>query len=526
MANKALFNSKFGWLRKPDARNMHGAPAYAFAPKHALAQYAATGCLNSTFYAHADEQLDVVLDLVRALDDVFVAKAAVFARERGFMKDMPALLCAVLAKRNAAVLERVFPRVIDNAKMLRNFVQIVRSGVAGRRSLGSAPKRMVRAWFDGRDDDALFRGAVGQAPSLGDIVALAHPKPRTAEREALYGYLLGQVRTSPALPGLVKAYEAFKCGESLDVPAVPMEMLTSLPLSESDWSNVARRATWQATRMNLNTFARHGVFGRPGRVQNAREAEVTQVVADRLRNAKLLRQARALPYQLMVAYANVDPAVPAVVRQALQDAMEIALANVPSFEGKVYVLPDVSGSMHSPVTGHRRGATTAVRCLDVAALIAAAVLRKNPLAEVLPFNDDVVPAILNPRDSVATNAAKLAELPSGGTNCSAPLKELNKFKAQGDLVVFVSDNESWVDAAGTGQATGVLKQWTAFKERNPKARLVNIDVQPNRTSQAPDRDDILNVGGFSDQVFETVAAFAAGRLGDGPWVSEIESVAI
>jgi hypothetical protein len=38
-------------------------------------------------------------------------------------------------------------------------------------------------------------------------------------------------------------------------------------------------------------------------------------------------------------------------------------------DGKVYVFPDTSGSMQSPVTGHRTGATTHVTCLDVAALV-------------------------------------------------------------------------------------------------------------------------------------------------------------
>ena len=38
-------------------------------------------------------------------------------------------------------------------------------------------------------------------------------------------------------------------------------MLTALPLGKSDWIEIARNAPWQATRMNLNTFARHGVFG-------------------------------------------------------------------------------------------------------------------------------------------------------------------------------------------------------------------------------------------------------------------------
>jgi len=247
----------------------------------------------------------------------------------------------------------------------------------------------------------------------------------------------------------------------------------------------------------------------------------------RLRDRGAIAKARALPYQLMAAYANVDPGVPGVVKEALQDAMEIALENVPSIAGKVYVLPDVSGSMHSAVTGNRGSATSAVRCLDVAALVAAAILRKNQDAEVLPFNSGLVHVDLNPRDTVMTNAAKLAALPRGGTNCSAPLGHLNKRGATGELVIYVSDNQSWVDAANAKmRGTATMVEWNRFKVRSPQARLVCIDLQPYRTTQAAERDDILNVGGFSDQVFETIAEFAAGRLADEHWVSVIESIEI
>jgi 60 kDa SS-A/Ro ribonucleoprotein len=63
-----------------------------------------------------------------------------------------------------------------------------------------------------------------------------------------------------------------------------------------------------------------------------------------------------------------------------------------------------------------------------------------------------------------------------------------------------------------------------FKKMNPHARLVCIDLQPYGTVQAVDRPDILNVGGFSDQVFEVVAAFAEGRLSTGHWVGEIKAL--
>ena len=38
-------------------------------------------------------------------------------------------------------------RVIDNGKMLRTFIQIVRSGAVGRKSLGTRPKRLVQRWL-------------------------------------------------------------------------------------------------------------------------------------------------------------------------------------------------------------------------------------------------------------------------------------------------------------------------------------------------------------------------------------------
>lgn len=524
MANKTLFKSLIGkMMPATDALNEQRAPAYALSPKHQLAQYAATGCLNTTFYATADEQLAKVLELCADVDAEFIAKTAVFCRERGFMKDMPALLCAVLSIKDREQLARVFPRVIDNAKMLRNFVQIMRSGAVGRKSLGSAPKRLVREWLDARDPATLFKANVGQDPSLTDIVKMVHPKPRDAAREALFGYFIGRDYAFDALPDVARSFEAYKKGESRELPDVPFQMLTALELGTAEWTAIARRAPWQMTRMNLNTFARHGVFTQPG---------MAELIAERLRDPKAIARARVFPYQLMVAYtmASANSDIPKEVCDALQDAMEIAITNVPEFAGKVYVFPDISGSMHSAVTGARPGATTIVRCIDVAALVAATVLRKNPQAEVIPFESDVVKVRLNPRDSVMTNAEKLANLPFGGTNCSAPLRFLNERRAQGDLVIYVSDNESWIDAPHYGRfggsATETMKEWANFRQRNPGARMVCIDVQPYGTVQAKERPDILNVGGFSDQVFDVITEFALGELNADHWIGLIDSMAL
>jgi 60 kDa SS-A/Ro ribonucleoprotein len=515
MANKSLFGSIRGALiAQTDSVNEEQAPAYRLSPKHALAQYAATGCLSSTFYASATQQLESVLSLTRAVDPEFVAKTAIYCREQGFMKDMPALLCAVLSARDTKLLEQVFGRVIDSGKMLRNFVQIIRSGVAGRKSLGTAPRRMVRDWLDSRADDSVFFASVGQSPSLGDVIKMVHPKPGNDARKALYAYLIGRDHDREKLPKLVHDYEGFKAGTVKAAPAVPFEMLTALPIGATGWAAIARNATWQQTRMNLNAFARHGVFEVPG---------LTRRIAARLSDHEAIKKARVFPYQLMTASAMADDRVPNDVRQALTEAMEVATRNVPEIEGKVYVCPDASGSMSMAATGYRKGATSVVRCIDVAALVTATILRKNPSATVIPFEHEVVKISLDPADAIMENARKLASIGGGGTSCSAPLALLNKQKAEGDIVIVISDNQSWKDV-GRGLGTQMMAEWKAFKRRNSSARMVCIDIQPYGTTQANESEDILNIGGFSDHVFRVVHEFAAGRLNSSHWVGVIESI--
>src|SRR3979411_2884462 len=112
MANKTLFAGLKGVLvPKTDTVNSENAPAYALAPKQALAQYAATGCFGRTFYATAAEQLDRVLGLCAPFEPEFVAQVALYSRMHSFMKDMPALLCAWLSARDARLHEAVFSRV-------------------------------------------------------------------------------------------------------------------------------------------------------------------------------------------------------------------------------------------------------------------------------------------------------------------------------------------------------------------------------------------------------------------------------
>ncbi len=229
---------------------------------------------------------------------------------------------------------------------------------------------------------------------MKDILKLCRPRPSTEEKAALFAYLEGAAFNEESqefivknkdgsikyrnkysnLPAIVREYEEFKKTRTGEIPKVDFRMLDSF-LSKEDarkmWAEQARNAGWTMTRMNLNNFVKYGVF---------QDSSLTNIVANRLCDREQVLKAKVYPYQLMMAYnATTGNNIPVEVRQGLRSAMEIALENIPEVKGKVYICVDTSGSMSSAVTGNRGSATSAARCIDVAALFGAAFLKKNKL---------------------------------------------------------------------------------------------------------------------------------------------------
>lgn len=539
-----------------NALNNAGGVAYKTSARHALAQYVSTSCLNGTFYTTADEQVDMILALAQQVNDpVYVAQVAVYMRRLGKMKESPAVLCAWLANEHSEVLTKIFDQVINNGDMLRKFVRYIRSGKMGRRSLGgTAVRRLVQKWFQDRDGTAIFHQSIGNDPSLGDILKIAHPKPDTAEKAALYAYLLngkienGQIATEYLdratgtrktrtqsfndLPTIVKNFEVWKRNRNGALPKINFQFLTSQPLSRSQWKEVARNMNWNTTKKNLNTLARQGVF---------EDSAMVELIAQRLRDAEQVAAARILPFEILAAcLATESGSLPREVKSALDDSLELATGNTPLFNGKVEVFVDVSGSMvHGRVTGNRsdnalhRNATpsSSIRCIDAAALFAAAVLRRNPTAGVTCFAEHVKPKLtVDPEDTVFNITKHIVSNASGGTDCSAPIAMLNARNANADLLVCLSDYESWFDRDPNvyrhyySDPTKMMKEWLIFKKRNPNAKLVCLDITPSGTAQVKEREDILQIGGFSDKVWGVIERFLSYGWSNDHWIKEIESV--
>ncbi len=508
MANKTVFRTG-RQLPATDTLNRAGGIAYNLSDEEALCQYMATGTFNGTFYADAEQIYQDIKACAERCSAEVIAKAAVYGREKAKMKDLPAYLVAVLSRRkNRELLEKVFPRVINDAKMLCNFVQIIRSGAVGSTSFGSTAQRLIRRWFHTRTPDDIFAMSFGhQNPSLSQIIALARPRPVDDTARNLFAYLRGREFNIELLPEQARAFEVFKKDQTAPLPRIPFRALTNCDLNQQHWCELAKGMGWDTLRQNLNNLQRHGVFD---------DKETSEQVITKLEDVEEVRRRNIFPYQLLTTYNNTTD-VPMRVRIALQKALDVATQNVPTFND-VAVCIDTSGSMNSAATGRRGSVTSVTTCVDVAVLIAAAILRKNNEAKIVSWSSDAQYCQFNPLDSVVTNCElfKQKYVYGGGTNMTSALQLLNRDRHMGNLVIFVSDNESWIESQAESayvrmhNSTGVMQEWNKYVGRNPKARLVCIDITPNHTSQAPSQPNILNIGGFSDSVFDVIGKFVAG----------------
>lgn len=527
MPNAALFNNRKPSTLNADAVNASGGRAYKMSDQDALAQIITTSCFNNTFYATAGEQLDTVKKLAGSCTTEFLAKAAVYAFEKAYMRDTAVYLLACLTTRGPEGIryfEKAFPRVVVNVNMLRNFVQIIRSGQVVRKSFGTVPKRVIKKWLASKSADWLFVGSMGNDPSFADVIKMVHPKPASDEQRAFYGYMLDKQYDYAKLPAKVAEFEMFKAcrakGVNAPVPDLPFQMMSTLSLNTEEWRGIALNMPWKTLQKNLEMLRRHNVYD---------DAATMSKLADKLRDKEAIKRAKVFPYQLLTAYKHTTN-VPMEIRNALQEAMEIATENVPTFATNVAVCLDVSQSMSSPITGQRIGSTTVTKCVEVASLMAATILRRNKNAVFLPFDLTLHngSANINPFDSVMTNAEKMSRMGGGGTDCALPLRALNGMSKENKpkLVVMVSDNESWHLNGGywhqsgwrtygyqfgiTSQPSSMAAEWAKYRKDVPDARLVCIDLTPNTTTQVKDGDSVLNIGGFSDNIWSVIDKFSRG----------------
>lgn len=205
-----------------------------------------------------------------------------------------------------------------------------------------------------------------------------------------------------------------------------------------------------------------------------------------LTDARLIRRSLVMPFRFTTALEALHAAdLPnaSVVLAALSAAVDIALENVPRFEGKTLVALDGSGSMMG-------------RPIKIGALFAATLAKANAGADVMLFSDDARYVSLNRRDSTLTLAGQLERsCRAAGTDFNAVFKTA---RTAYDRLIILSDLQGWM---GGGAPTASFAAYRQRHRADPK--VFSFDLAGLGTLQFPERN-VFCLAGFSDQALETL----------------------
>jgi 60 kDa SS-A/Ro ribonucleoprotein len=512
--------------------NSSGGVAFKLSSEEAVAKLV---CANIVDHKHQlmseNEMLASLKSEIVHCSDEFLAKLAIYTKKEAKMKDTSALLLAHLASRKSKYGPFVFTEIVTDISMLKKFVNSIRKGMTNRRSFGSVYRKLIRDWLSNKSDLQLFRESIGNDPSMGDIIAMVHPKPLNLQRAALYAYFLGKDLTEDQkshLPDEIKDYESFLsdpqkyCSGEGKLPKTNIMKILNQNLSPQQWETLAKSMTFNQVVKNLNVLSRNAALF---------STEVQDHICKVLSSKEEALRSSQMPYSLLMAYKAFEQSnyqdcysknKYANILSALDTALQNCTENIPSFEGKVAICLDVSGSMSNRIAA--KGIAT---YLDAACVLALSFLKKNHSSIILPFDTAVHPNHgLSSEKTFMENYNIVQKFSGGGTDCSSAIRHLTKEKANVDIIIMISDNQSWAQLdkdSCHNYYTGTLSCLKEYKKINPSVKFVNIDISPSSNTQAHSDESVMLVSGFNDSVFKLLTSFLPKSADKNYWVNHINN---
>lgn len=509
--------------------NYEGAPAYSRGLQERVVQVLTTGTLSDTFYASRQElavqAVDVLTEANRECPE-FLARALIYARERGFMKTLPVLGLAILSGGPTAVhkslFRSVFGRVVRIPDDLREFVALSVAGVVpGRKGLGGVTVEAVRQYLGSLSEyhAVKYGSAASRGIPLGNIIRMTHPRPVTPVMAERYGWLLQQGKGLGSDPDLNPQLRALEALKQTDDEAEQLALIRQgrLPYeavvpalkrtSPAVWSELLRQAPYFNLVRGLATFTRHGVF--------QDEANVRYAV-ERLTDPPAVARSMVLPFRYFDAwhaYTKVE-GCDMRIADALRAALDLTFANVPSLGTRRVALGiDVSGSMGEfiPSWVSNSGAEhdSPHRFVDIAGIFCGALLKRSEGPTItLPFEGHVhLRHDFSARDDVFATAQKIASIGGGSTAVGAPIQHLLDEQIRVDAFIGITDQEDWAHGIRWDTRASFLDLWNEYRAKiAPDAKAYLITIAPYPDAVAPSgTPGVRFIYGWSDAALKYIA---------------------
>jgi len=468
---------------KFDTVNHEGEKAHKLDPELELYSLVCTCALSNQFYRNDRESILRLIKLIFVVDPEFTKKLAIYAREKMYLRTIPLVIAALLARRDNCD-KKFVCRIIQRADEITELLTIwSHFNENDKLKIPASIKKGIALSFDKFDAYQFAKyERKGKEIALRDAMFLTHPKPGDKEREKLYKEIANKT--------------------------LPVPYTWETEISAAKKNGKTKKQVWG----ELIKSERIGFMAAIRNFRNILNENVDQdkinKIADFISNQEAVQKSKQLPFRFLSAYREVreieHPEVH-VFLEALEKAIMYSCDNIPGFDGQTLLIAsDVSGSMMRGVSEKSK-----VELYDIG-LILSMMLQSKTRCYTGIFGDTFKIKQL-PKDKIIGNVMDLRRIGNEvgySTNGYKVIRWLLENKKKVDKVVIFTDCQLW---GSDYHDDHIVKEWIKYKAFNPKAKLYLFDLAGyGDTPLKINEKDVYMIAGWSDKIFDVLAALDRG----------------
>ena len=553
----AKFNEK-KMAKQPTERNFMGEMAFKMEDKEELISTVMTTFLQDEYYEKEATKIARIQELLKKVDPLFAAKLAIYARNEGNLRSVTHFIAAEIAKYVSGsewgkrFYDKIIVRPDDMSEIVSAYAHINGMSQKNISKIPNAMKGGFKTALERLDAYQIDKYKMqNREVSLIDLVRLFHPKGNQKNAEAFKRLVNGE-----SLEGL---YET-KIFEK--------EMTKAGQLTKGATEDEKKEAKHEAISevlgnikgmpiMNLIRNLRNIILYAPDKVEDA---------CAQLRIKDKILKSRLLPFRFATAYAeiekmswnkpNTDTAITfesdkaeeeltmiqfhslkRSVLDALEDAIQYSVENIPELEGNVAILVDHSGSCRGDAGGSSAvSAFSKTSTAMIGNLFGSMMAYRQKNVYIGLFGDKLIDVPMD-RNMKMLDFNKMSF--DRGACCGAGtetgiydfIRKCIIEKKKVDNVVVFSDCQigngsynftPWYGSKMTDRGDHFHELFNKFKKLNPKCNWIVVNLRQSGGTSVFDKSmRILNIAGWSDKIFDVIKSQCRG------WdavIKEIEAI--
>lgn len=431
--------SKFNNKTTNKTYNFAGGKAFKSQPKEELVFSVLSTFLENKFYESGDERIERIKNLVSQVDPLFTAKLAIVARKEFHLRSVFHLLIGELSRncKGNSLVKNTIIQGVERPDDMLEILAYVGKPIPNqiKKGLREAIKKFTPYQL------AKYKGQ-GKEYSLVDLFNLVHPSGNRKEWKDLMN---GKLQPS-------NTWEV---------------RLSSGENKEKVWKDLIseNKIGYMALLRNLRN------------IDEQADENTKRISCKIISDKEAVRNSKQFPFRFYSAYEQISNQD---MLEAISQALEHSLDNVPKYDGKTLVAVDSSGSMSGDP-------------IKKSSIFAGALVKSNN-ADLILYDTDIKEVRFLRNEPLLTISEKIQrEAMGGGTETSLVFKYAFNKGIKYNRIIILSDNESWNEYS-------VNDIYNQYKKIND-CYVYAIDIQGYGTKDLSG-SKVFQLCGFSEKLFD------------------------